>query len=263
MIDYMANTRVISRQKAGIDKSKAVQYALVVLVALIVIITILYQPGSAAKQQNSTLPTNSPTTAATLNTSTNYTTSTVVYNVTNSTTSVNTTTTTILNQSAYSNPITPSDAGRILGFGGNYSAGTYSSEYVNITNFTTGFGSQIQDQLSGIQIRSVWGVGYTYTNNSTNDTLAAFLVNSTSAGKIYGIFEQEMENITSNAAPNTGFFGETYSGMSYSYVGRPTQYSNETIFVAYKGAMFGIAIAEGSINASNTIQVFYSALSRQ
>ena len=73
-----------------------------------------------------------------------------------------------------------------------------------------------------------------------------------------------MENITSNAAPNTGVFGETYSGMSYSYVGRPTQYSNETIFVAYKGNMFGIAIVGGtSLNASNTIQVFYSALSNQ
>ncbi len=259
----MANTRVISRQKAGIDKSKAVQYALVVLVALIVIITILYQPGSTATQQNSTLPTNSPTTAATLNTSTNYTTSTVVYNVTNSTTSVNTTTTTILNQSAYSNPITPSDVGRILGLGGNYSAGMYSAEYINITNFTAGFGSQIQDQLSGIPIRSVWGVGYNYTNDSINDTLAAFLVNSTSAEKIYGIFEQVMENITVNATPNTGFLGENYSGMPYSYISIPTQYSNETIFVAYKDNMFGIAIAEGSINASNTIQVFYSALSRQ
>ena len=32
----MANTKVISRQKAGIDRSKAVQYALVALVALIV-----------------------------------------------------------------------------------------------------------------------------------------------------------------------------------------------------------------------------------
>ena len=260
----MAHAKVISRQKAGIDKSKAVQYALIAIVAVIVIITIMYQPGSAAKQQNSTLPTNSPTTVAALNTSTNYTTSTVVYNVTNSTTSVNTTTTTILNQSAYSNPITPSDSGRILGISGNYSAGTYSAEYVNVTNFTGAFGSQIHDQLSGIPISHVWGVGYIYENNTVNDTLAALLVNSTSAGRIYSIFEQSMENITSNAAPNTGVFGETYSGMSYSYVGRPTQYSNETIFVAYKGNMFGIAVVGGtSLNASNTIQVFYSALSSQ
>jgi hypothetical protein len=260
----MANAKVISRQKSRIDRSKAVQYALVALVAIIVIITILYQPGAAARQQNSTLPTNTPTTFATLNTSANYTTTTVAYNVTNSTTSVNTTTTTILNQSDYSNPITPSDAGRILGISGNYSAGTYSAEYVNITNFTEAFGSQIQGQLSDIQISSVWGIGYNYANNTTNATLEAFLVNSTSAGKIYNIFVQNMENITSNAAPGTGFFGKTYSGMSYSYVGRPTQYSNETIFVAYKGNVLGIAVVEGQeLNASNTLPIFYSALSGQ